>query len=138
MGFWRNLASDGIGILGKSLMGAANAATGGLAGTAVDSVVSGAHKHSGLIGKIAKGIGEKYLSEGARKSFASMADKAINFMPAGKMKDALSKINDSAQGRTSSTTAKLSSVTNPVKQNTPIVPTRARTTNSTSNTTYDD
>ena len=80
-------------------MNAANAYTGGLAGKIFDSGVEHLNKHSGLIGKALNTIGKSVFSDETRNKISSLADKALNYIPDGKIKDTLSKINDSAQGR---------------------------------------
>ena len=99
MGFLRKLIKQGIGIAGKQLMNQANAWTGGLAGKAINSMVSGANNNAGLIGSVANKLGNKFLNLGARKMLSSTADQAIKYIPKGSVRDALTKINDAAQGR---------------------------------------
>lgn len=99
MGIMKNLIQGAIGAGAKSLMGAADAASGGLASKLTDTVIKGADSHAGLIGKVASGIGQKFLSDKTRSAMSNIANKAIDYLPSGSVKTALSKINDAAQGK---------------------------------------
>ena len=99
MGFLRSLVKKGIGLAGKHLMNTANNMTGGLAGKILDKGVSIANKHSGLIGKTLNTIGKNIFSDETRNKMSNIADKALKYIPGGKIKDTLTKINDAAQGR---------------------------------------
>ena len=99
MGFLRNIVKDGIGLIGKHAMNVANGATGGLAGTTMHMINHSLNANAGLIGKVARGLGRKLLSDNVRGKLSNAADKAINVLPSGPMKDALSKINNIAQGK---------------------------------------
>lgn len=99
MGIMKNLIQGAIGAGAKSLMGAADAATGGLASKLSDTLIKGADSHAGLIGKVASGIGQKFLSDKTRSAMSNIANKAIDYLPSGSVKTALSKINDAAQGK---------------------------------------
>ena len=98
MGFGKYIRS-GIGLLGKTAMNYANGLTGGLAGKVLNTATDLADKHSGLIGKVAKTVGEHFLDEKTRNKISSYTDKAMKYIPEGKIKTALSKINNVAQGR---------------------------------------
>ena len=99
MGFLKSLVKKGIGLAGKHLMNTANNMTGGLAGKILDKGVSIANKHSGLIGKTLNTIGKNIFSDETRNKMSNIADKALKYIPSGKIKDTLTKINDAAQGR---------------------------------------
>ena len=99
MGMMKHLMHGAREAGAKSLMGAADAATGGLASKLTKSMIEGANKHAGVIGKVASDIGKSMFSDNFRKNLASVADKALEYIPAGNVKNALSKINDEAQGR---------------------------------------
>ena len=99
MGFLKSWFKKGVGLVGKHLMDTANSFTGGLAGKILDKGVSIANKHSGLIGKTLNAIGKDVFSDETRKKMSNFADKALKYIPDGKIKDTLSKINDAAQGR---------------------------------------
>ncbi len=58
-----------------------------------------ANKKAGIIGRAARKIGYRYMSENTRNKFADVADTAIDFMPTGRVKNTLKRINDYAQGR---------------------------------------
>ena len=95
---WREMIKGGIGLGGKVLMGAADSVSGGLASKLLDVSTSGLTKHSGLIGKVAKGLGESFLSDSTRNKIANIADTALKYVPEGNVKTALSSINKSAKG----------------------------------------
>ena len=99
MGFIKNFVKTGLGLAGKHLMNWANTATGGLAGKLVNTVVDGANKHAGIIGKVASSIGQKLLSDETRNKISKFTDKALEYIPEGSVKTALTKINNAAQGR---------------------------------------
>lgn len=99
MGIMRNLAKEGIGLGGKLLLDAADRKTGGLTSKLVNSLTSSLNNHSGLIGKVANLIGHKIFAEETRNKMGNFVDKALEFVPDGKIKDALNNINNSAQGR---------------------------------------
>ena len=98
MGF-KNWIRQGIGLAGKHLMNYANSATGGIAGKIFDSGVEHLNKHSGLIGKGLNMVGKKLLSDENRNKLTNFVDKALDYIPQGKVKDTLTKINDAAQGK---------------------------------------
>ena len=98
MGF-KSWVKQGIGLVGKHLMNAANAYTGGLAGKLINTGVDQADKHAGVIGNGLKWIGNKVLSDDSRQKLSNIVDKALDYIPDGKVKNTLSKINDAAQGR---------------------------------------
>lgn len=99
MGFLKSIIKKGIGIAGKTVGNYLNSVTGGLAGKVGDLI----HKNAGLLGKVAGGLGRSILSDNARNFLSKAADKALEYIPSGKVKDTLSKMNDAAQGRTSQT-----------------------------------
>ena len=98
MGIGKYIRS-GVGLLGKTAMNYANGLTGGLAGQVLNKATDLADKHSGLIGKVAKTVGNHFLDEKTRNKISSYTDKAMKYIPEGKIKTALSKINNVAQGR---------------------------------------
>lgn len=63
----------------------------------MDASAGGLTKHAGVIGQIAKGLGESYLSDSTRNRLASIADTALKYVPEGNVKTALSSINKSAK-----------------------------------------
>lgn len=99
---WRDAIKGVAGLGGKLLMGAADNFTGGLASKLLDATSGSLKRNSGLIGKVAKGIGTSLLSEKTRGRIANIADTALKYVPEGKVKSALSAINDPAQGKTAS------------------------------------
>ncbi len=107
MGFFKKLIKTGIGLAGKHLMNTANTITGGLAGKLTNTVIEGVNKHSGIIGKVAQGIGKKLFSEETRNKISNFADKALKYIPKGNVRTALEKVNNAAQGRTENNNAKL-------------------------------
>lgn len=76
-GFFKNFVRQGLGLAGKHLMNAANAATGGLAGKLVNGAVDGATKNAGVIGKVASQLGKRFLSDKTRNWLSKTADKAL-------------------------------------------------------------
>ena len=98
MGF-KSWIKQGIGLAGKHLMNAANAYTGGLAGKIFNKGLEHVDKQSGVIGSGLKWIGNKILSDENRQKLSNIADKVLDYIPDGKVKNTLSKINDAAQGR---------------------------------------
>ena len=98
MGFGKYIRS-GVGLLGKTALNYANGMTGGIAGHVLNKATDLVDTHSGLIGKVAKTVGNSFLNENTRKAMSSYADKALKYIPEGKIKTALSKVNNIAQGR---------------------------------------
>ena len=98
MGFQRWF-KEGVGLAGKHLMNVANASTGGLAGKLVNGGLNAASKNAGLIGKGLNWIGHKVLNDRAREKLSNFADEALEYIPSGKVKKVLSKINNAAQER---------------------------------------
>ncbi len=95
---WQTIIKGGVGLGGKLLMGAADSFTGGLASKLLDASAGGLTKHAGVIGQVARGLGESYLSDKTRGRLANIADKALKYVPEGKVKTALTSINNSAKG----------------------------------------
>ena len=104
MGFLKSWIKQGVGLAGKHLLNTANAYTGGLAGKIGSDALNYANKNSGLIGKALSTIGKSVFNDEARNKMSSLADKALKYIPDGKIKDTLTKINDSAQGRQTNNT----------------------------------
>ena len=102
MGF-KSWIKQGIGLAGKHLMNAANAYTGGLAGKIFNKGLEHVDKQSGVIGNGLKWIGNKILSDENRQKLSNIADKVLDYIPDGKVKNTLSKINDAAQSRNMNT-----------------------------------
>ena len=98
MGF-KSWVKQGIGLVGKHLMNAANAYTGCLAGKIINKGVEQADKNAGLIGSGLRWIGNKILNDDHRQKLRNFVDKALDYIPDSKLKNTLSKINDAAQGR---------------------------------------
>jgi hypothetical protein len=94
MGLLSKALSFGGNLLGAGL----NHLTGGTAGVIGSKVLDAAHKHSGLIGKVASAVGKHVLSDETRSNISNLADKAIKALPQGKIKDTLSSISSSARG----------------------------------------
>lgn len=63
---WQTIIKGGVGLGGKLLMGAADGFTGGLASKLLDASAGGLTKHAGVIGQVARGLGESYLSDKTR------------------------------------------------------------------------
>lgn len=101
MGF-KSWIRKGIGLAGKHAMNFLNGATGGLAGTIVDKVTDVMNNNGGIIGKVAGKLGRKFLSQKTRDRLSKFADKALDYLPDSKIKSALTKINDAAQGKNQS------------------------------------
>lgn len=99
MGLLSKIVKTGVGLAGNWAKGALNAATGGTAGVLGNKVLSAAHKHSGVLGKVIGGVGRAILNDNTRNALSSAADTALKFIPGGKVKDTLSRINNVAQGR---------------------------------------
>lgn len=99
MGLFRKWARRSIGLGGQLLMGAANAATGGLAGKLADNATGIMKNQSGLIGKTMGSLGKAFLSDNMRNKISNVADAAIKYIPKGNVREALTKINNHAQGR---------------------------------------
>ena len=99
MGVMKSFIRDGIGIAGKALMTAADSASGGLASKVMNRGLDIATKNSGVIGKVAGGIGRNFLSDTIRSRMASMADKTIDYLPSGKLKSTLKSLNDATQNK---------------------------------------
>ena len=95
---WQTIIKGGVGLGGKLLMGAADSFTGGLASKILDASAGGLTKHAGVIGSVARGLGESYLSDKTRNRLANLADTALKYVPEGNVKTALSSINKSAKG----------------------------------------
>lgn len=99
MGFMKHFIRDGIGIAGKTLMNAADVYSGGLASKLTDKGLNAIQKNSGIIGKVAGGIGRFVLSDSFRDKMSNAANQAIKYLPNGKVKDTLKSLNDSAQNK---------------------------------------
>ena len=99
MGLFKKLFKTAVGTAGKHLMGMADSVTGGLASKLTNTVVQGANKHAGVIGKVMGGIGRAVLSDNTREKLSNYADSALKYIPGGAVKTALKKINNAAQGR---------------------------------------
>ena len=95
---WQEIIKGGVGLGGKLLMGAADSFSGGLASKLLDASAGGLTKHAGVIGSVARGLGESFLSDSTRNKIANIADTALKYVPDGKVKTALSSINKSAKG----------------------------------------
>lgn len=99
MGLLSKIVKTGLGAAANWAKGTLNSATGGMAGVLGNKVLDAAHKHSGILGKVVGGIGRAVLNDNARNSLSKAADTAMKFIPSGKVKDTLSKINNAAQNR---------------------------------------
>ena len=130
MGIGKYIRS-GVGLLGKTAMNYANGLTGGLAGQVLDKATDLVSNHAGLIGKVAKTVGNNFLNENTRNAISSFTDKAMKYIPEGKIKTALSKVNNAAQGRDSNYTPKggfsMSNMSNMAKKAANLVASAAKT-----------
>ncbi len=99
MGLFKHMFKSALGKTMKNGMNFLNANTGGLAGKLTGTILKGASDHAGTIGKVASGLGKAFLSDKARQGLSKMADSALKYIPKGNVKNALTKINNSAQGR---------------------------------------
>ena len=99
MGLFNNMIRSGIGLVGKSLIGAANGMSGGLAGKLLNRSLDYAKSHSGIIGKVAGDFGRRVFSDSIRNKLSNAANKAIEYIPSGKVKDTLKRINDATQNK---------------------------------------
>ena len=98
-GAFQGALQGAIGMGARSLMGAADAATGGLASQLTNKIIHSADSNAGMIGKVASGLGKSMLNDKFRNKLSSVADKALQYIPEGSVKTALTKINNEAQGR---------------------------------------
>lgn len=80
-------------------MNAADVYSGGLASKLTDKGLNAIQKNSGIIGKVAGGIGRSVLSDSFRDKMSNAANQAIKYLPNGKVKDTLKSLNDSAQNK---------------------------------------
>ena len=99
MGIIHNMIRSGIGIAGKTLMRAADGASGGIASRLLNRTLDYAKSNSGVIGKVAGNIGRRVLSDSVRDKLSNAATKAIEYIPSGKVKDTLKRINDATQNK---------------------------------------
>lgn len=99
MGLLSKIVKTGLGSAANWAKGALNSATGGMAGVLGNKVLDAAHKHSGILGKVVGGVGRAILNDNARNTLSKAADTAMKFIPSGKVKDTLSRINNAAQNR---------------------------------------
>ena len=99
MGLFGNLVRSGIGIAGKTLMTAANTASGGIAGRLLNRTLNYAKNNAGVIGKVAGNFGCNMLSDSVRNRLSNAATKAIEYIPSGKVKDTLKRINEATQNK---------------------------------------
>ena len=90
---------SGIGLAGKTLMRAADGMSGGLASRLLNRTLDYANSHSGVIGKVAGDFGRRYLSDTVRSKLSNAATKAIDYIPSGKVKDTLKRINQATQNK---------------------------------------
>ena len=98
MGF-KDWFKEGVGLAGKHLINTANAATGGIVGQLLNDGLNYVNNNAGLVGKGLKWIGNKYLSKGTRDTLSNIANKAIDHIPDGIVKDTMKKINYVAHGK---------------------------------------
>jgi hypothetical protein len=63
------------------------------------TVASGISDHAGIIGKVGGQLAREFIPESVRNTASSIADKAIDLIPEGKVKHTLQQINDTAQDR---------------------------------------
>ena len=99
MGLMHNMIRSGIGLAGKTLMGAANGVSGGLAGRLLNRTLNYSNSHSGVIGKVAGDVGRKVFSDSFRNKLSNAANKAIEYIPSGKVKDTLKRLNEATQNK---------------------------------------
>lgn len=99
MGFLKKIIKNGIGLAGNQVMNMANSATGGLAGKIFNATVNKVNKNSGIIGKVARGLGKKFLNDKTREKISNITDTAIKYIPKGNVRTALENINNAAQGK---------------------------------------
>ncbi|KAK8835815.1 hypothetical protein M9Y10_004649 [Tritrichomonas musculus] len=123
MGFFKKLIKQSIGLGANHLLNLGNSVSSGMFGKGVNYVVNGMDRNAGLIGKLIKDAGQNYFSYNTRKNISNFADKAIKYIPKGKVRTALEKIKSAAQQQynnpsqssdpISTMHPKISSVTNP-------------------------
>ena len=99
MGLMHNMIRSGIGLAGKTLMRAADGVSGGIASRLLNRTLDYAKSHSGVIGKVAGDVGRKFLSDTVRDKLSNAATKAIDYIPSGKVKDTLKRINEATQNK---------------------------------------
>ena len=98
MGF-KDWFKEGVGLAGKHLIKTANAATGGIVGQLLNDGLNYVNNNAGLVGKGLKWIGNKYLSKGTRDTLSNIANKVIDNIPDGNVKETMKKINYVAHGK---------------------------------------
>jgi hypothetical protein len=64
-----------------------------------DLIRNNRDKVVGIAGKVAGEIGRNILPEHVRNAVSTIADKAIDLVPEGKVKETLKELNDTAQDR---------------------------------------
>ena len=99
MGLFNNMIRSGIGLAGKTLMRAADGVSGGIASRLLNRTLDYAKANSGVIGKVAGDAGRRYLSDSVRNKLSNAATKAIEYIPSGKVKDTLKRINEATQNK---------------------------------------
>ena len=99
MGLLHNMIRSGIGLAGKTLMRAADGMSGGIASRLLNRTLDYAKANSDVIGKVAGDVGRRYLSDVVRNKLSSAATNAIEYLPSGKVKDTLKRINEATQNK---------------------------------------
>ena len=99
MGLFNNMIRRGVGLAGKTLMRAADGMSGGIASRLLNRTLDYAKSHSCVIGKVAGDVGRRYLSDTVRSKLSNAATKAIDYIPSGKVKDTLKRINQATQNK---------------------------------------
>ncbi len=98
MGFGKFLR-NGVGLLGKTALGVADAYSGGLASKVAKGSVNFLDRNAGTIGKVARTLGKNFLNDETRNKIYNYTRTAIKYMPEGKVRTALNKISQAAQGK---------------------------------------
>lgn len=98
MGFGKFIR-NGVGLIGKTALGVADTYTGGLASKIAKGSVKFLNRNAGTIGKVARTIGKNFLSDETRNKLTDYTRAAIKYMPEGKVRTALNKISQAAQGK---------------------------------------
>ena len=97
MGF-QDWVKEGIGLGGKYLFDEANRRYDGIGSKVLKNSVKYGNDYGGLIGGVLNWAGNKYLSDAKRSNLSNVANKVLDYIPDGDVKNTLTKINNATQG----------------------------------------
>ena len=97
MGF-QDWVKEGIGLGGKYLFDEANRRYDGIGSKVLKNSVKYGNHYGGLIGGVLNWAGNKYLSDAKRSNLSNVANKVLDYIPDGDVKNTLTKINNATQG----------------------------------------